>query len=121
MLKVLLVDDDDAFADSVARYLSQTTGPAGEETEVAVAASAEEVRDLLQFYNPKFIISDFDLGAGEPNGVQLLSEVSPAITKILWSGLDRSEEVRTLTAAGYSAPDHVLVKNEIEKLMEILG
>lgn len=111
MTKVLLVEDDLGFAETVQAFLRLR------EHEVMHATDAEEAFMLMDEFPFDVVISDYDLGAGQPHGLEILKAAQErGLTTVLWSGLSRTEEIE----AYQWEPDEAVLKSDIESIEELL-
>lgn len=114
MSKILLVEDDASFAESLQGYLD-TRGH-----HVVVAKDDSEAFELATRLGFDVVISDYDLGPTSEHGLAILHRLyaehgSPKT--ILFSGCYRDEEARTY---GWE-PDTMILKSDIRGLEAALA
>ena len=68
-MKVLIVDDDRWFADSVAAVITNTV----KQSSIKIAFDAETAMDLVDTWQPDLLLLDMNLGT--KNGLTLLNEL----------------------------------------------
>ncbi len=102
MARVLIIDDEDAYREYLARKLER------EGHEVDVAASAESALALCAEFSPELVVVDFML-RGNDSGVELykrIRDLHPASRAILITGFPSEDVQREASQARMSAVFH---------------
>lgn len=83
----MIVDDDIGLAESMARLLEM----AGH--KVVLAYSMAGALEFVRSHKPECVLSDWDLGLGEPTGAELVGILRiiarPSTRFAIWSGVQR--------------------------------
>jgi CheY-like chemotaxis protein len=110
---ILVIDDEHLVARMLGRVLKKFA------THIYLASSPSEARFVLQNHPVNFIICDYNLGAGVPSGVELITalrkEFSGVTHAVIFSGEDRD------TIPPSAAADAVLQKNtDLDHLCDLI-
>lgn len=76
MIQAVILEDCPAHRDELLAQLA--VWPKADQLEVRCAASAKELRGMLENAPVDIILSDIDLGMGESTGIRLVQELFPA-------------------------------------------
>ena len=116
-IRVLLVDDNRLFVDSVERYLNSVSDP--ESVTVGKAASAEEAMILVGELHPDLVLMDISMaGMGGLDAIRVIKKNSKLICVVI---ITVHEEEAYRAAAEAAGADGFLTKSELaDRLPPIL-
>jgi CheY-like chemotaxis protein len=115
MTAVLLVEDDSYLGPLMVRELE------AKGYDTYFATTFDEAYELIEMDGPfDALVTDYEFPGG--NGCDVIDynarQEEPTPLVILWSGLDRTYEVRMAGLIG--VVDHILTKDALDKLFEVL-
>lgn len=108
MARVLLIEDDEQLGQIVMTHLQ------GRGSDVTWAKTVAQARACYRGAHFAIILCDYELPDG--NGIDFLCGVDDGVKTILWSGIDRSREVRDRQLC----VDYIETKDRLPEVLDLI-